>query len=138
MLLHIFYSGDQSHASNLIFSPQAQQWWSSYSILQFDGTCSSSNATLHPFCMTLMMLHFLLTVVTVNDYLAQRDAEWMGRVHRFLGLSVGLIQVYIHYRVRNTKNWIPRIICWRLERLKLIPGKPLCFARNIVLNHLKF
>nr|XP_043614828.1 protein translocase subunit SECA2, chloroplastic [Erigeron canadensis] len=31
-------------------------------------------------------------VVTVNDYLAQRDAEWMGRVHRFLGLSVGLIQ----------------------------------------------
>ncbi|KAI3868976.1 hypothetical protein MKW92_013202 [Papaver armeniacum] len=27
-------------------------------------------------------------VVTVNDYLAQRDAEWMGRVHRFLGLSV--------------------------------------------------
>lgn len=35
----------------------------------------------------------LSTVVTVNDYLAQRDAEWMGRVHRFLGLSVGLIQV---------------------------------------------
>ncbi|KAF2291341.1 hypothetical protein GH714_023029 [Hevea brasiliensis] len=31
-------------------------------------------------------------VVTVNDYLAQRDAEWMGRVHRCLGLSVGLIQ----------------------------------------------
>ncbi|XP_063935338.1 protein translocase subunit SECA2, chloroplastic isoform X3 [Daucus carota subsp. sativus] len=31
-------------------------------------------------------------VVTVNDYLAQRDAEWMGRIHRSLGLSVGLIQ----------------------------------------------
>jgi preprotein translocase subunit SecA len=30
-------------------------------------------------------------VVTVNDYLARRDAEWMGRVHRFLGLSVGTI-----------------------------------------------
>ncbi|WP_448640968.1 preprotein translocase subunit SecA [Geodermatophilus sp. URMC 63] len=30
-------------------------------------------------------------VVTVNDYLAKRDAEWMGRVHRFLGLSVGTI-----------------------------------------------
>lgn len=42
----------------------------------------------------MMALHSLLTVVTVNDYLAQRDAEWMGRVHRFLGLSVGLIQVY--------------------------------------------
>ncbi|HEV3361610.1 MAG TPA: preprotein translocase subunit SecA [Pseudonocardiaceae bacterium] len=30
-------------------------------------------------------------VVTTNDYLAKRDAEWMGRVHRFLGLSVGVI-----------------------------------------------
>jgi preprotein translocase subunit SecA len=30
-------------------------------------------------------------VVTVNDYLARRDAEWMGRVYRFLGLSVGVI-----------------------------------------------
>ncbi|MBR9973137.1 preprotein translocase subunit SecA [Magnetospirillum sulfuroxidans] len=30
-------------------------------------------------------------VVTVNDYLAQRDAEWMGRVYRFLGLTVGVI-----------------------------------------------
>jgi preprotein translocase subunit SecA len=29
--------------------------------------------------------------VTVNDYLAERDAEWMGRIHRFLGLSVGVI-----------------------------------------------
>ncbi len=29
-------------------------------------------------------------VVTVNDYLARRDAEWMGKVHRFLGLSVGV------------------------------------------------
>ncbi|HSD34895.1 MAG TPA: DEAD/DEAH box helicase, partial [Alphaproteobacteria bacterium] len=31
-------------------------------------------------------------VVTVNDYLAQRDAEWMGQIYRFLGLSVGVIQ----------------------------------------------
>jgi preprotein translocase subunit SecA len=30
-------------------------------------------------------------IVTVNDYLARRDAEWMGQVHRFLGLSVGVI-----------------------------------------------
>jgi len=30
-------------------------------------------------------------VVTVNDYLAQRDAEWMGQIHRFLGLTVGVI-----------------------------------------------
>jgi preprotein translocase subunit SecA len=31
-------------------------------------------------------------LVTVNDYLASRDAEWMGSIHRFLGLDVGLIQ----------------------------------------------
>ncbi|HEY2846871.1 MAG TPA: hypothetical protein VGI80_03575, partial [Pyrinomonadaceae bacterium] len=31
-------------------------------------------------------------VVTVNDYLASRDAEWMGRIHKFLGLTVGTIQ----------------------------------------------
>jgi preprotein translocase subunit SecA len=31
-------------------------------------------------------------LVTVNDYLASRDAEWMGAIHRFLGLDVGLIQ----------------------------------------------
>ena len=31
-------------------------------------------------------------VVTVNDYLARRDSEWMGRLHRFLGMSVGCIQ----------------------------------------------
>jgi len=30
-------------------------------------------------------------IVTVNDYLAERDSEWMGRIHRFLGLSVGVI-----------------------------------------------
>ncbi|MBK6981481.1 MAG: preprotein translocase subunit SecA [Betaproteobacteria bacterium] len=30
-------------------------------------------------------------VITVNDYLARRDAEWMGRIHRFLGLSVGVV-----------------------------------------------
>ena len=30
-------------------------------------------------------------IVTVNDYLAKRDSEWMGKVHRFLGLDVGLI-----------------------------------------------
>src|SRR5262249_55966187 len=30
-------------------------------------------------------------VVTVNDYLAKRDSEWMGKIYRFLGLSVGVI-----------------------------------------------
>ena len=31
-------------------------------------------------------------IVTVNDYLARRDAEWMGRIYRFLGMTVGVIQ----------------------------------------------
>jgi len=31
-------------------------------------------------------------IVTVNDYLAKRDSEWMGKIYRFLGLSVGVIQ----------------------------------------------
>ena len=30
-------------------------------------------------------------VVTVNDYLAKRDSEWMGQIYKFLGLSVGCI-----------------------------------------------
>src|ERR671919_742451 len=34
-------------------------------------------------------------VVTVNDYLAKRDSEWMGRIFRFLGLSVGVIQHHL-------------------------------------------
>ncbi|MEO0373991.1 MAG: preprotein translocase subunit SecA [Cyanobacteria bacterium P01_A01_bin.17] len=41
--------------------------------------------------------------VTVNDYLARRDAEWMGQIHRFLNLSVGLIQQSMqpHERQKN-------------------------------------
>ena len=31
-------------------------------------------------------------IVTVNDYLARRDSEWMGQIYRFLGMDVGLIQ----------------------------------------------
>ena len=31
-------------------------------------------------------------IVTINDYLAKRDAEWMGQIHRLLGLKIGLIQ----------------------------------------------
>ena len=43
-------------------------------------------------------------IVTVNDYLARRDAEWMGQVHRFLGLSVGLIQAGMNPEERK-KNY---------------------------------
>ncbi len=34
-------------------------------------------------------------IVTVNDYLAKRDSEWMGRVHRFLGLDVGVVLTHL-------------------------------------------
>ena len=50
-------------------------------------------------------------VVTVNDYLARRDAEWMGRLYKFLGLTVGIIvhdlddderQAVVHARTSRT------------------------------------
>src|SRR5512139_2033129 len=41
-------------------------------------------------------------VVTVNDYLAQRDAEWMGRLYRFLGLSVGVILSQMDHADKQT------------------------------------
>ena len=41
-------------------------------------------------------------VVTVNDYLARRDAEWMGRIYRFLGLTVGCIQNSLSDQERQT------------------------------------
>lgn len=40
-------------------------------------------------------------IVTVNDYLANRDAEWMGAVHRFLGLSVGVVLNSMSSEVRK-------------------------------------
>ena len=40
-------------------------------------------------------------IVTVNDYLAKRDSEWMGKVHRFMGLSVGLIVHGLTYDERR-------------------------------------
>ena len=40
-------------------------------------------------------------VVTVNDYLARRDSEWMGQIHRFLGLSVGLVVHGLNYGERQ-------------------------------------
>jgi preprotein translocase subunit SecA len=40
-------------------------------------------------------------VVTVNDYLARRDSEWMGKIYRFLGLSVGLIVHGLDYDERR-------------------------------------
>ena len=44
-------------------------------------------------------------VVTVNDYLAARDSEWMGQVYRFLGLTVGCIQNQQHPSVRREQYY---------------------------------
>ncbi|HWQ88726.1 MAG TPA: preprotein translocase subunit SecA [Desulfitobacteriaceae bacterium] len=40
-------------------------------------------------------------IITVNDYLARRDSEWMGEIHRFLGLSVGLIVHGLNHEERR-------------------------------------
>jgi len=40
-------------------------------------------------------------VITVNDYLARRDSEWMGQIHKFLGLSVGLVVHGLNYEERR-------------------------------------
>ena len=40
-------------------------------------------------------------VVTVNDYLARRDSEWVGQVHKFLGLTVGLVQAGLDEKERK-------------------------------------
>src|SRR5881398_995805 len=40
-------------------------------------------------------------VVTVNDYLARRDSEWMGQIYKFLGLTVGVIQNHFGDRERQ-------------------------------------
>ncbi|MFM8502217.1 MAG: preprotein translocase subunit SecA, partial [Actinomycetota bacterium] len=42
-------------------------------------------------------------IVTTNDYLAERDSEWMGRIHRFLGLKVGVILASMSASERRTQ-----------------------------------
>ena len=54
-------------------------------------------------------------VVTVNDYLANRDAEWMGKVHRFLGLTVGVV-------LNDMKNDERRQQCQRTEKQRIADG----------------
>jgi preprotein translocase subunit SecA len=49
-------------------------------------------------------------VVTVNDYLARRDAEWMGEIYSFLGLTVGCIQNSMDYLRDNMKFDLDRMV----------------------------
>ena len=61
-------------------------------------------------------------VVTVNEYLAKRDSEWMGKVHRYMGLTVGLVIPGMQPAERRAAYaadpWLPR--------LQLPPGECLC------------
>ena len=46
-------------------------------------------------------------VVTVNDYLAKRDSEWVGQVHKFLGLEVGLVQQGLSVSMSRARSHVP-------------------------------
>jgi len=61
-------------------------------------------------------------IVTVNDYLAKRDSEWMGKLYRFMGLSVGLI---IHGMSHEEKQQGFHIGRPALERRPILSGKEL-------------
>ena len=52
-----------------------------------------------------------VVLVTVNDYLAKRDSEWMGKIYNYLGLSVGCITSELDTieRKKNTKKKLPKI-----------------------------
>ena len=50
-------------------------------------------------------------VMTVNDYLARRDAQWMGDIYKFFGLSVGYIQREMTER-SSPRWWIASSRCW--------------------------
>ncbi|MFA6306919.1 MAG: preprotein translocase subunit SecA [Patescibacteria group bacterium] len=68
-------------------------------------------------------------VITVNDYLAKRDAEWMGRIHSFLGLSVGCIThetAYVYSSEENYENAKADE-----SKLKLVPRKQ-AYACDII------
>ena len=65
----------------------------SYSIRAVSQRCVQEGKTLVSTCPAYLnaLKGKGVQIVTVNDYLAKRDAEWMGQVHRFLGLTVGVV-----------------------------------------------
>ena len=61
-------------------------------------------------------------VVTVNDYLAKRDSEWVGQVHKFLGLEVGLVQQGLSVRLnRNLPQKHPQLYLYPSARWIFLP-----------------
>nr|GEX75125.1 protein translocase subunit SECA2, chloroplastic isoform X1 [Tanacetum cinerariifolium] len=83
--LHLLFQGMKSKEMSVLY--MYFEWYQElgFNYLRDNLVGSSGKLVMRP------SLYFS-QMVTVNDYLAQRDAEWMGRVHRLLGLSVGLIQ----------------------------------------------
>ena len=51
--------------------------------------------------------------ITVNDYLAKRDAEWMGQVHRFLGLTVGVVLNSMTSRREKSRLCLRHYLCYQ-------------------------
>ena len=62
-------------------------------------------------------------VVTVNDYLAKRDSEWVGQVHKFLGLEVGLVQQGLSVRPRRRRLLTVMLRFWRAAVIVLGHGR---------------
>ena len=62
-------------------------------------------------------------VVTVNDYLAERDSEWMGRIHRFLGLEVGVIVSQMSPTQRRAVRRGHHVWDQQRVRVRLPPGQ---------------
>ncbi len=73
------------------------------------GTASLPSASLYEWIEKVNA--FCLQVVTVNDYLARRDSEWVGQVHRFLGLQVGLVQQGLDVRFLTQTSSNFRFLC---------------------------
>ncbi len=63
-------------------------------------------------------------VVTVNDYLARRDSEWVGQVHKFLGLEVGLVQQVSRPRARHFVNSVGCALGRQRQEGQAAPGGP--------------
>ena len=59
-------------------------------------------------------------VVTVNDYLAKRDRDWMGKIHEFLGLSVGVITNELRSNEKEKINIIKILLMESIMNLVLI------------------
>jgi preprotein translocase subunit SecA len=70
-------------------------------------------------------------VVTVNDYLAKRDSEWMGKIYNFLGLSVGLIVHGLDNETRGRLTTVTLLTAQTMSSDLTISGTTWSFTRKI-------